>query len=420
MGSNLMKRLFCRSLFSQHPLHHLERRREPGGVEPDVLLPPVQPRVAAVPVEHVGVGDHRVVLAVLVVQRALLGGDAVRDVPDPHVRRRGAEEPLAVGLHLPPRDHLHHHGARAQEHHVGQARAVRPHEHVARVHLARHRVHARHRRRLHAHRLETGPLDRADDGVLVHEPPRRSPEDDHEPGLPAAGRSPWERSGRWRQGVGAPDEQAEGAHVVVVRGARRVDVEVAVAAKSDDEVRVAAHLAVSVEVDHLVLRQRPEDAPVLADEPGLGAGGDELNVAAEGPGRREERDQHVAERVPVVERQAAEREHHGRHAPADGAVGRLVEGRQVEGPDDDLAYADHLAGLRPDAPGGRRGGGELRRRWDEVDRRLVDAARRARVAPHLAAVVTPVGEVADWLQRRWNGDRCNFFITTCKRVKRNF
>jgi hypothetical protein len=57
-----------------------------------------------------------------------------------------------------------------------------------------------------------------------------------------------------------------------------------VAAEADDEVRVAADLAVGVEVDHLVLRERSEDAPVPADEPGLGAGGDELDVAAERPG----------------------------------------------------------------------------------------------------------------------------------------
>jgi len=79
------------------------------------------------------------------------------------------------------------------------------------------------------------------------------------------------------------------------------------------------------------------------------AGGEEHDVAPEGPRRREERPQHVAEGVPVVGRQAAEREHHGRHAPADRAAGRLVETGRVQGPDGHLADVDDLAGLGADA-----------------------------------------------------------------------
>lgn len=85
-------------------------------------------------------------------------------------------------------------------------------------------------------------------------------------------------------------------------------------AEPDGDAAEAPDLRVAVEVDGVVPRQPPHDGLVLSQPPWLDVADQELDLAAVPPRRHEQRHQHVAEVVPVVAGQAAEREHDAGHA----------------------------------------------------------------------------------------------------------
>jgi hypothetical protein len=75
-------------------------------------------------------------------QRALLRGDAVLEVREPHVRHGLAEVGPRHALQVAGRHHLDHHRAGGEEHGVRQPRPVHAEEGVEGVHVAGQLVHA--------------------------------------------------------------------------------------------------------------------------------------------------------------------------------------------------------------------------------------------------------------------------------------
>ncbi|VAI73678.1 unnamed protein product [Triticum turgidum subsp. durum] len=398
-------------LFLERPKQLVERRSKSGDVEPDVLLQPVVLHAQLPPLLMYGlrVSHRRVVLAVLLVERALLGGDAVLDVPQPHLLGLHAVEYHGRVLHVAPRHHLQHRRVGAEEEEVCEPGAVRAHQHVARVHHLGELLEPQVTARLHDHHLEPGGLHRRGDLRDVDELPVPATVDEHEPRLPfpratidAAGRvlvcllvRDAKAVGRQREDV--PDVHAEVQQRVVARRAGRVDAEVAVAAEADDDARVAADAGALVEVDDVVAGQVGEDEAVLVDEPRLEVGDEELDLAVVGAGGDEERDEHVAEVVPRVGREPVHGEHDGRDGVPGGALGRHQGLRGAQGLDRHLLdVLQVLAGLVLDSPllavGAALGCGR------DIEDGAV-AADGPGVAGDLADVVPGVGQVADGLGR---------------------
>jgi hypothetical protein len=353
------------------------------------------------------VANHRVVLAVLVVERALHVRYAVLDISQPHLLGRPAVERHGRVLHVPPRHHLQHHRVGTEEEEVGEAGPVRAHEHVARVDGPGEVLHAEVSTRLDRDDLEPSVLGRSDDLREVDELPRAATVDKHQPWLPlqllswGAGRScrsvavrllVWDADACGRQAVDLADVEAEVEHGVVPRGARRVDAQVAVAAEADGDVRVAPDAAVLVEVDDVVAGEVLEDEPVLVHEPRLEIGDEELHLALQGTRGDEERDEHVAEVVPRVGRQPVHREHQRADGVPGGALWRRQRLGGVQRLDGDLVHElEVLARLVTDAP-------FLAVRAELADRWYVQngavGSHRSCVAGDLADVVPGVGKVA--------------------------
>ncbi|BAS88051.1 Os04g0196850, partial [Oryza sativa Japonica Group] len=376
-----------------------QKRPKPLNVDPHVLLPEVPLGHVSPPAQVHGDGvlDHGVVLAEHVHQRALVGGDVVLDVPEPHVSRRLAEVRLRDALEPAVRHDLQQHGPRGEEHAVGQPGAVHAHHHVVRVHLPGELVVGARRTAAGDGHLEPRRSRGRGDLREVHQLPAVGPLQDHHPRPCTVVGTELDRPVT-RERVGLPQELGEVDHGVAAAGVVEggVDGELLAAAIADHHVRVTADdaaVVVLLQVDDVVPRDLAEDPPVLVHPEGQQVDDEELDLAAEATRADEERDEHVGEVVPVVAGEPAELDHHRRDVQprrARRGVLRVGDGPHRDG----FEAVEVLPGVGLYLPLPRR-----RARRDQGDHGGAGAAAslRSRVAVEHADVVLAERRVADRL-----------------------